>query len=119
MQQIKNITADPNQKFKFQLADGTIIFFELHYVENQKGWFFSLQYKEFALSNRRITCSPNLLRAFRKINPEFGIAVYTTDGNLMYEPIYLDDFSVGRATFFILDAADVLWVEANLMQRNS
>lgn len=118
MQAIKNITDDPNQNFKFQLPDGSIIFFTLNYIENQSGWFFTLEYKTFKVTNRRIVCSPNMLRAYRRIlSPLFGLAVYTTDGELMYEPIYRDDFKSGRAVLNVLTAEDVAWVEANLMQR--
>lgn len=117
MQAIKNITNSPNQSFKFQLPDGSIIFFQMNFVENQAGWFFSLQYKTFGLSNRRIVNSPNFLRAFRRINPEFGMAVFTTDGELMYDPIYLDDFQSGRAVLNILNTSDVQWVEDNLLKR--
>lgn len=119
MQPILNITSAPNQKFKFQLPTGDIVFFELNFIQNQSGWFYTCDYpaKNFKVTNRRIVCSPNMLRAFRRIIPEFGIAVYTTDGELMYEPINLGDFETGRAVLNVLDEADVAFVEADIVNR--
>src|SRR5690348_13907569 len=97
MQASRNITADPKQTFKFQIPDGSVSLFNLRYVENQSGWFYDFQYKGFSVYNRRVVCSPNMLRQFRRIIPEIGLAVYTTDGELMYEPIYISDFSSQRS----------------------
>jgi len=115
MQAITNITNDPNQQFKFQLPDGTVAFLTLRYVQNQSGWFYDFVYGSFSVYGRRIVCSPNMLREFRRIIPQIGIAVFTTDGNLMYEPLYLDDFASGRCVLNILNAADVTFVETVLI----
>lgn len=117
MQSIRNITADPNQQFKFQLPDGSVAYVDIRYVQNQSGWFYDFRYKDFIATNRRMVDTPNMLRQFRRIIPQIGIAIYTTDGDLMYEPIFLDDFLSGRAVLNILDAADVIYVEQVILKR--
>lgn len=103
--QVVNFTADPNQSISLVLADGTTISMSLNYFAGQEGWFYSLNYNngQFTVNNRRLVTSPNMLAQFRNIT-EFGLAVTTSDG---YEPIFLTDFATSRASFFILEAADV------------
>jgi len=107
---INNITDAPNQSMTLKLISGDTVSFSLKYLESQKGWYFSFSYGSFAINNRRLIVGVNLLRAFRQLLP-FGFACTTKDG---YEPIFKDDFSNGRAKFFLLDSTDIQSVETIL-----
>ena len=111
--QVVNFTADPNQNLVIILADGTQINLTLNYFAGQEGWFYSLNYNsgQFIVNNRRLVTSPNMLAQFENIIP-FGLAVTTTDG---YEPIFLTDFVSGRASFYILEAADVVAIAESII----
>jgi hypothetical protein len=104
--QIINFTVDPNQNIVIALANGNSINMNLNYYAGQQGWFYSLNYNNsgFIVNNRRVVTSPNMLSQFANIIP-FGFAVTTTDG---YEPIFIDDFILNRASFYILESSDVI-----------
>lgn len=109
---IINFTADPNQNVVIVLSDGTSINLTMNYSAGQRGWFYSFNYNngKFIVNNRRLVTSPNMLSAFENIIP-FGFAVTTTDG---YEPIFLDDFILGRASFYILESADIVTIAESI-----
>lgn len=114
--QIVNFTADPNQNVIIVLNDGTSINMNLNYYAGQQGWFYSFNYNngQFIVNNRRIVASPNMLSQFKNII-EFGFAVTIADG---YEPIYIDDFILGRANFYILEADDVEITAGTIINAN-
>ena len=114
--QIVNFTADPNQNIIIALSDGTSLNMNLNYYAGQRGWFFSFNYNnnQFIVNNRRIVTSPNMLSAFTNII-EFGFAVTVSDG---YEPVYLDDWASGRASFYILEYSDVLTIRNSIINAN-
>lgn len=107
MRQITSLTNDTKQLVNLVLDDASRVAFKINYIAAQQGWFYSVQYGDFKVLNRRLVNSPNILRAFRNIIP-FGIACLVSDG---FEPVYLDDFSSGRVTFFLLNSADVIETE--------
>lgn len=113
MKIITSFTTDPFQKLALILDDGSKVDFSLQYITNQLGWYYSFTYGSFAVNNRRLVTSPNMIRAFRGFLP-FGLAVTTTDG---LEPIYIDDFISGRASFYLLNSEDVADVEALIAAR--
>ncbi|MFA5385865.1 MAG: hypothetical protein WC364_14625 [Eubacteriales bacterium] len=108
MHKIEDITADPKQQMALMLSTGKKIDFTLWYSETQKGWFYSFSYENRTYNGRRIVNSPNMLRAFRNILP-FGLACTVADG---MEPVFLTDFSEGRASIYLLQAEDIDTVEA-------
>jgi hypothetical protein len=109
---IDSITKDPNQIVTIVLEDGSRITLTLVYKENQRGWFSSISYGTiFNVNNRRIVSSPNMLRAFRGII-NFGLACVISDG---YEPVFVDDFSTGRAKLYTLNQTDVDFVETTVI----
>jgi hypothetical protein len=108
MNLINTITDDPNQSMTLKLSAGDTVAFNLSYLESQQGWYYSLTYGTFPLTMRRIVTSVNMLRGFRNLLP-FGFACITSDG---YEPVFKDDFSNGRAQFYLLNADDVTAVES-------
>jgi hypothetical protein len=100
MRLIDVLTADPNQSLTIVLDDGTKVDMTLTFKENQQGWFYSLTYGvNFSVNNRRLVNGPNIIRQFRNIVP-FGLACLATDG---HEPIYIDDFTSGRVSVYILN----------------
>jgi hypothetical protein len=103
--QITTLTADANQNIVIVLPDGTKINMTLNYFAGQQGWFYSFNYNnsQFVVNNRRLITGPNMLSQFQNII-EFGFAVTTTDG---YEPVFIDDFISGRASFFVLTQLDI------------
>lgn len=107
MKQITSVTNDANQILAVVLDDGTKVNMTLSYCPNQLGWFYSLTYKTFSVTNRRIVNSPNMLRQFRTFIP-FGLACLVVDG---YEPIYQSDFISNRAALYILNEQDVTETE--------
>lgn len=107
MKQITSLIDSAKQSLTLVLDSGTNVPMTLTYVPSQKGWFYSLTYGDFGVTNRRLVVSPNCLRAFRDIIP-FGLACLSLDG---YEPIYQDDFSSGRITLFVLNEQDVVETE--------
>lgn len=107
MRKITAFTSDPTQTMILVLNDGSKVEFSMTYFPNQVGWFYSFTYGTFEVLNRRMVTSPNMIRALRGVLP-FGLAITTLDG---LEPIYVDDFITGRASFYLLDADDVAGVE--------
>ncbi len=107
MKQINSITDDAKQSLAIILEDGSRVQTTLNYIAAQNGWFYSFIYGDFTSNNRRLVNSPNMIRQFRNILP-FGLACLVTDG---YEPVYIDDFTSGRVTLFVLNEEDVLETE--------
>jgi hypothetical protein len=111
MIQITNITADARQQLRIRLPDNSIVVMHLEYKPQQLGWFITnLTWNTFTLNGRRITTSPNMLHQFKNLI-SFGLACFTTDNE---EPMLQQDFSSGRASLYILSAAEVAWYTAFL-----
>ena len=107
---INTITNAPSQTMTLKLDNGNLVIFSLWYSESQRGWYYSIEYGNINIYNRRLIASPNMLRTFRYILP-FGLACTTSDE---YEPVFIEDFSNGRAQFFLLNSADVVNIERSL-----
>lgn len=110
MTTLQGITDQPKQSTAVILADGTFVTIALEYRPQQLGWFYNLAWQEFILNGQRLVASPNILRGYRKLLP-FGLAVLTNNG---VEPLNQDDFINGTITLILLDAQDVLDVEATV-----
>ena len=109
---INTITDNPVQSMTLKISTGDSVDFGFRFMPNNKGWYFSITYGTFSLFNRRVVTGVNMLRGFRNLLP-FGFACTTKDN---YEPMFLDDFSSGRANFYLLDTADMSDVESILQQ---
>lgn len=100
MTKLDSLTADPKQSLKIPVETGELVTLTLEFVASQRGWFYSIEYQGWTgVSRRRLVNSPNMLRQFRGVIP-FGLACYVTDGQ---EPIFIDDFSSGRAQVYLLE----------------
>lgn len=98
MNLLNTLSNDARQTQTIPVPDGSQIFFRIEYRENQAGWFYSLNWKTVSINNRRLVCSPNILRQFRRVLP-FGFFVTSKDG---LEPIYAEDFSSQRVLVYFL-----------------
>lgn len=103
---IDAVTNQPNQQINLILPDTTIVPFILQYMDGNQGWFFSMP--SLNINNMALVVSPNCLRDFRRVI-DFGLALDTNDG---YESVFINDFTNGRASLYLLDAEDVADVEA-------
>ena len=114
MQIISGITDAPCQIFSLAIPDGSTANITIAYRPEQQGWFFDLYWNakspQFQILGRRITTFPNLLRQF-ETQLSFGLACVTSDG---YEPLNLNDFQSGYATFYLLDQTDMATIESSV-----
>lgn len=108
MKILSGITNQPQQEATILIADGTKVTLRLEYRPQQRGWFYDLDWTTFSLYGQRLVASPNILRQYRKLIP-FGLAVATAG---QVEPIGLEDFNSGKITLYLLNADDVLAIEA-------
>jgi hypothetical protein len=102
MIQITSIIATTDQTFQTTLADGSIIRFELFFRPRIPAFFINITWGTFAINGLKLAHNINLLWQFKNI--PFGICVSLDDGT---EPYLVDDFTTGRAQFFILEQADL------------
>lgn len=107
MRLINSLTDDAKQLLSLVLEDQSRVQMRLNYIPAQAGWFYSLQYGDFIIYNRRLVNSPSVLRQFRNLIP-FGLACIVSDG---YEPVYQDDFASGRVSLYVLTEAEVVETE--------
>jgi len=108
MKQITEITDYPNQKFTVVTETNESFELKLQYSDVNQGWFYSLNYDDLVIiNNARVVTSANMLRNFKNQLP-FGLSAITNDGS---EPIFVDDFSTGRVSMFLLNESDVAEIE--------
>lgn len=101
---IQQITKDPLQNFSLTLPDSSSIALQICFRPQQLGWFInSLTYGVFVLNCMRITTNPNMLHQYRNLIP-FGMACFTQASR---EPMFIEDFSEGNATLYILSEDEV------------
>lgn len=104
MKRITEISNDARQSLTPQLSDNDNFVLNLNYSEQNLGWYFDIIYGDkLNLVNRRITISPNLLRAYKN-NIPFGLACLPINADLSFakEPFFIDDFTSNRAALYIL-----------------
>lgn len=105
---VGGITSQPKQQLSLVLEDGTTVDALLEYRPQQIGWFADFTLGDWIARGVRLTSSPNLLRQYRRVIP-FGLAIIMANN---VDPLNVTDFSDGTATVYLLNAADVLAVEA-------
>lgn len=102
MIQITSILATPDQNFQTSLADSSIIRFELFFRPRIPAFFVNISWGSFAINGLKLCNHINILWQFR--NLPFGLTINLDDGT---EPYLIDDFSTGRAQFYVLEQADL------------
>lgn len=102
MRLINSLTDEAKQKFSVAIDgyDSASIFIE--FKPQQQGWFMTISWGDWQLSNQRISTSPNILRQFKNRIP-FGIAISGVDG---IDPVFKDSW-ISLNAFYVLDSADV------------
>lgn len=108
MTKIQGISTDALQNFTVALADGTTFNMTLAFKPLQQGWFISVSYGAFSVTNMRVCCVYNILEQFSEQIP-FGIACFTTQNQ---EPMFPQDFAASNAALCVLDETDVANLEA-------
>ena len=104
---VNSLTNDPTQQFVLNGIPGIQISITLRFMPRIQIWNMDVSWGTFTALGIPVLCSPNLLRQWRRIIP-FGIActdIYKLD------PYTVNDFAVGDASFFLLNADDVAAVE--------
>ncbi len=117
MTQIDNLTNAADQTSTLILPDNTAATLRLRYRPRTQRWIADVGYagKNFQVNGINCCCFPNILRAWRGILP-FGIAFMTADQT---DPFDINDFSTGRVSAYLLNAADVAAVETQIIGRPS
>lgn len=110
MRQIKEITSEPRQRHTITVTDQDPFTMLLEYRESQYGWFISITWGDRGIHNLRVTESENILRQWRNVIP-FGLMVLTTTNQ---DPLMADDFSLGNASMYVLEADEVDTVEGDM-----
>lgn len=113
MNLIDNLSNDANQLVTLVLQDGTTVSMDLQYMPTIQRWAVGFTYGAFEVQGMNLCIHPNLLRGWRNIIP-FGIACFTIDGA---DPLYIDDFSSGRASLYILNQQEVESFETDIIGR--
>lgn len=108
MKLITGISSDYKQRSMLQLDDGTTVYLNLVYIEQQTGWFVDILWESKQINGLRLTTSPNLLYKWKNVIP-FGLMLLT---NTNAEPLNLDDFSTGTAQLYLLNQDDMTEVDA-------
>lgn len=91
---------------------GEQISFSLYFDPTQKGWFADISWGTWKVTGFQILIGPNVWRQWKNIIT-FGLGCSSIDG---YDPAYLTDFSSGRISLYLLNAADVEYVEELLFE---
>jgi hypothetical protein len=100
---VQGLTADPLQKMRLVLPDGSALSLTIYFVPMQLSWFITnLTYGEFSLNGLRISTNPNLLFQYMNQIP-FGLACYTT---ALRDPQLQRDFQSGASRLFLLTAEE-------------
>lgn len=110
MRQIDNLSSDTDQLVKIVLDDGSFVQFNFHYYPGTQRWNVDILWNSFEMDGIGLCAHPNLLREFRNTLP-FGLTIVTTDG---LDPAFVDDFTNGRVTAYVLNADEVAQTESNI-----
>ncbi len=81
----------------------------LTYRPTVQRWVVNISDGTFEVDGINLCVSPNIMRPWKNVVP-FGIMCLSIDG---LDPFFIDDFSSGRVTMYLLSAADVAAFEAS------
>lgn len=109
---IDTLTADPIQQFVLTGIPGISVQCQLRFLPRIEAWILDVTYGNFTAEGILVVDSPNLLRQWSNIIP-FGLACTRQD---KLDPYLIDDFQNSTASLYLLDASDVLAVEAALFE---
>jgi len=104
MKKIQGIVPTGSQILRLNSIDGTIKL-TLKYRPAIQMWFMDIAYNNININGIRICQNLNLIRQWKNIL-DFGILVR---GSL--EPMFIDDFSSGKAEILLLNTDEVQTIE--------
>lgn len=104
---LDSIGNGPNQTLTLIIPGQPNATLTLNFVDQQKGWFFSLVWKEFGCFNQRITSGQNILNPYRNILP-FAIFCSTT---VPVDPVTQDAFQ-NYASLYLMDSVSAEEIRA-------
>lgn len=107
---INKITADPQQQITLTGIPAITIALTLRFMPRIRQWIMGVQTGTQNIQGIAVTTSPNMLRQFRHVLP-FGIACLTASG---LDPFTINDFSNQASNLYLLNAADVALLEAEM-----
>ncbi len=115
---IDNLTDAADQTTTLILPDNTTATLRLRFRPRTGRWIADVAYAPANLNAKglNVCAGPNILRPWRRTIP-FGIAIVTP--NFLTDPFDINDFLTGRATAYLLNAADVKAVESVVIGRPS
>lgn len=97
---IDSLTADPNQQMNLAIDGYDAASFELQFIDNQVGWFFSLTWDNFSVNNQRIVAGMDNLSAYRNLLP-FSIFCISSNG---VDPVTVEAFTDYAALYLVTDS---------------
>ncbi len=111
---VGQLTDGAFQTASLQMPDGSTGTLNLYYRASTPRWFFDFIHPTIpplgGVLGQGLVASPNMLRPWQN-SIDFGLACVTLDGQ---DPVGIEDFVDGYAILYILDATDVLTVEAQV-----
>ena len=110
MNTINNLSSDAAQVTHLVLDDGTTLDLTLIFLANIQAWMFSVSHPLLTTTGRLLRNHPNILRQFKNTLP-CGISCIVSDNT---EPFLQDDFTSGRVTLVLLNAADAITMEQGI-----
>jgi hypothetical protein len=108
LNQIDTISDDANQLIQVALDDGSAVQLTLIYGAAIERWQISVLATSLEVDGLILCTFGNILRPWISLI-NFGIACTSIDGG---DPVFIDDFSTGRCSLFVLNQDDVAAVEA-------
>ena len=107
---IDNLINNCNQSTTVSLNDGSSVTFNFRLIATMSPafWVMDVAYNTFTVYNITLCTGVNVLRQWKNVLP-FGLSVISNDG---LDPCFVDDFTSGRITLFVLDSIDILNAEA-------
>ena len=111
MRRIDNLTNDAKQQTNIVLDDGTVAQLRLTHLPAVQRWRLDVTAPKLVVQGLNLCTNPSVLRPWR-YTAGFGLACLTSDG---VDPIYIDDFSNGRAALYLLSMDELLQIEALLL----
>lgn len=108
---INKITNAPSQKMNLTGLPNITIEMSLRFMPRVQKWIMGVSWSDFSVQGIAVVTSLNMLNQFRNKIP-FGITCYTSSG---LDPFSVDDFVAQSSNLYLLDAADVITINNQLI----
>jgi hypothetical protein len=109
---ISNLSDQADMIVYVPLADGTTVQYEFLYLPTIQRWAINVIHPTITINGFMLVVAPNCLRQWKDVIP-FGLMCTSTDGA---DPFNIEDFVNGRIQVYSLEAADVQYVEDNIIE---